>query len=352
MEPFGAPPGMGDPILSSARQSISRIAVVGAGIAGSWQALMFATEGHQVILYDRDEMALTHATSHWAGGMLAPWCERETAEPLITDLGVRSLELWRELQLETKFNGTIVVAHPRDRADLNRFARLTSGHEEIDAAALAQLEPALVPKFNGGLFFRDEGHVEPRLVLSAIHGRIVAAGGAIVFQAECEPAVLADEFDLVIDCRGLAARDKFPDLRGVKGEMIVVETPEVHLSRPVRLMHPRWPLYVIPRGDHRFMLGATTIESEDEGVSARSVLKLLSGAYALHPGFGEARVVEVGAGLRPAFPDNMPRIAVGRNEIAVNGLYRHGFLLAPVLAEMSLAFVQRGAIDNRLMRQL
>jgi glycine oxidase len=338
--------------MSGAGREVSRIAVVGAGIVGSWQALLFATAGYQVTLYDRDEAALTEATSYWAGGMLAPWCEREGAEPIVTDLGIRSLELWRQLLPETKFNGTLVVAHPRDRADLARFARLTAGFEAIDAEALARLEPALVPTFGGGLFFRDEGHVAPRLVLPALHRRIVAAGGTIVFQTECEPTALAGQCDMVIDCRGLAARDKFPDLRGVKGEMIVVETREVQLSRPVRLMHPRWPLYVIPRGESRFMLGATTIESEDEGVSTRSVLELLSAAYALHPGFAEARIVEVGAGLRPAFPDNLPRIAIGRSEIAVNGLYRHGFLLAPALAEKTLAFVVRGAIDNRLMRQL
>lgn len=338
--------------MNGARQDMPRVAVVGAGIAGSWQALLFARTGYQVSLYDRDEAALTRATSYWAGGMLAPWCEREGAEPIITDLGVRSLELWRELLPHATFNGTIVVAHRRDRTDLERFARLTCGHETIDAGGLARLEPALFPTFSGGLLFRDEGHVEPRLVLPAIHRQIVEAGGTIVFQTECEPSALAGEFDVVIDCRGLAARDKFPDLRGVKGEMIVVETPEVQLSRPVRLMHPRWPLYVIPRGESRFMLGATTIESEDEGVSTRSVLELLSAAYALHPGFAEARIIEVGAGLRPAFPDNLPRIAIGRTEIAVNGLYRHGFLLAPALAEKTLAFVMRGAIDNRLMRQL
>ncbi len=338
--------------MTNATRSISRIGVVGAGIAGSWQALLFALAGYQVTLYDRDETALTHATSHWAGGMLAPWCEREGAEPIITDLGIRSLELWRRLLPETTFNGTIVIAHPRDRPDLERFARLTSGHEAIDAAGLAQLEPSLAPKFSGGLFFPGEGHVEPRIVLPVIHQRIVAAGGAICFQTECEPSALAGMFDMVIDCRGLGARGKFPDLRGVKGEMIVVETPEVQLSRPVRLMHPRWPLYVIPRGGNRFMLGATTIECEDEGVSARSVLELLTAAYAVHPGFAEARIVEVGAGLRPAFPDNLPRIVIDRGEIAVIGLYRHGFLLAPVLAEKTVAFVQRGQLDNRLMRTL
>ena len=103
--------------------------------------------------------------------------------------------------------------------------------------------------------------------------------------------------------------------------MIVIETDEVELSRPVRLIHPRFPLYVIPRGDGRFMLGATSIEAEHDGVSVRSALELLGAAYAVHPAFAEARIVEFGAGLRPAFPDNLPRIAIDQHRIAVNGLF-------------------------------
>jgi glycine oxidase len=117
-------------------------------------------------------------------------------------------------------------------------------------------------------------------------------------------------------------------------------------------MHPRWPLYIIPRANHHFMLGATTVESEDEFITVRSALELLSAAYAVHPTFGEARIVEVGAGLRPAFPDNLPRITLGNKKIAVNGLYRHGFLLAPALAEMTLAYIERGVINNEVMQCL
>jgi glycine oxidase len=155
----------------------------------------------------------------------------------------------------------------------------------------------------------------------------------------------------VIDCRGLAARDGQPELRGVKGELILVETNEVTLARPVRLIHPRWPLYLIPREDHLFMLGATSIEAEDTGVSVRSALELLSAAYTVHPAFAEARVIEFGSGLRPAFPDNLPRITLAHgNRILINGLYRHGFLIAPALAEMTLNYVRRGQIDNEVMR--
>jgi glycine oxidase len=279
--------------------------------------------------------------------MLAPYCEAEVSEPVIVRLGIRSLALWREHFPQTAFNGSLVVAHARDRVDYERFARRTSCYRRLDAQAISEIEPSLEGRFREALFFAEEGHVEPRRVLPELHARIAQAGGQIKFNSEAEP----HEIDgIVIDCRGLAAREASNALRGVKGEIILIETDEVELSRPVRLIHPRWPLYVIPRGDNRFMLGATSIESEDNGVSVRSALELLGAAYAVHPAFAEARIVEFGSGLRPAYPDNLPRIAVDNDKIAVNGLYRHGFLLAPALAELTLGYVQRGVIDNEVMQ--
>src|SRR4030088_2719794 len=325
----------------------SSVSVIGAGIAGAWQALLFAQAGRAVPLHERSGPTMTQSTSYWAGGMLAPWCEAETSEPVIVRLGIRSLDLWREHFPHTPFNGSLVVAHPRDRADFERFARLTTGHRRLDARALSKLEPSLDGRFRDGLFYADEGHVEPRRVLPDCHERSPPAGGTIKFNSKATP----DDIDgIVIDCRGLAARDTQANLRGVKGEIILIETDEVELSRPVRLIHPRWPLYVIPRGGNRFMLGATSIEGEDTGVSVRSALELLGAAYAVHPAFAEARIVEFGSGLRPAFPDNLPRIAIDNQKIAVNGLYRHGFLLAPALAELTLGYVQRGVIDNEGMQ--
>ncbi len=194
----------------------SPISVIGAGIAGAWQALLFARAGHAVTLHERSDQGMTQSTSYWAGGMLAPWCEA------------------------------------------------TTGHRRLDASALSELEPSLEGRFRDGLFYADEGHVEPRRVLPELHARFAAAGGSIKFNSEAD----ADDVDgVVIDCRGLSARDTQASLRGVKGEIILIETDEIKLSRPVRLIHPRWPLYVIPRGGNRFMLGATSIEAEDNGVS-------------------------------------------------------------------------------------
>jgi len=327
--------------------SITPISVIGAGVAGAWQALLFAQAGHSVTLHERSDAAMTQSTSHWAGGMLAPYCEAEACEPVIVRLGLRSLKLWRDYFPQTPFNGSLVVAHARDRADFERFARLTAGHRRLDAQGISEIEPSLEGRFREGLFYADEGHVEPRKILPELHARIRAAGGAVRFNSDIEP----DDIDgTVIDCRGLAARKAQSELRGVKGELILIETDEVELKRPVRLIHPRFPLYVIPRGQNRFMLGATSIESENTGVSVRSALELLGAAYAVHPAFAEARILEFGSGLRPAFPDNLPRIAVNNDRIAVNGLYRHGFLLAPALAELTLGYVERDTIDNEVLR--
>src|ERR1700749_355570 len=125
----------------------SSVSVIGAGIAGAWHALLFAQAGHDVTLHERGDAGLMLSTSHWAGGMLAPYCESEVAEPIISRLGLRALDLWRRELRDTPFNGSLVVAHSRDRNDFDRFAKLTSGHERVDARALSELEPSLEGRF-------------------------------------------------------------------------------------------------------------------------------------------------------------------------------------------------------------
>src|SRR2546430_15768832 len=92
------------------------------------------------------------------------------------------------------------------------------------------------------------------------------------------------------------------------------------------------------------MVGATMIES-DQGtrISARSMLELLSAAYALHPAFGEAEIVEIGSGVRAAFADNLPRLRRHGGTLFVDGLYLHGFLLAPALARRAAVGVLHGS---------
>ena len=307
------------------------IIVIGAGVAGLACALELADRGLGVEVIERGR-ALGEGSCSWmAGGMLAPWCERATTEPEVAELGAPSIAWWAERFPETVRKGSLVVAQPRDLPDLTRFAQRAERFDWLDADGIAQLEPDLGGRFRRALFFADEAHLDPRRALAALAKRLQDQGVAIRFGVELAPQdALAD---IVVDCRGLAARDALADLRGVRGEMVVVRAPDVSLQRPVRMLHPRIPLYIVPRGNGLFMIGATMIESERRGpVSVRSAVELLNAAYALHPAFGEAEIVELGADLRPAFPDNLPDVRRSGQVLHANGLFRHGFLLAPALA--------------------
>lgn len=319
-----------------------RITVAGAGILGLWQALFLARRGHRVKLLDRQVEPLAHSASRHAGAMLAPWVEAESAPAVVRDLGVEGLALWSETYPDVRRAGSLVVATPRDQPDLVRFTRLTEHHRMLDRDSLSTLEPDLAGRFQSALYFPEEAHVATPAAMAFLLQAVEEAGADIHLGRELEAD---DREGIIIDCRGLAARHRLADLRGVRGERLLIRSEEVRFGRPVRLLHPRHPLYVVPWGDGRYLVGATMIESEDEGpVTVRSSLELLGAAYTLHPAFGEAEILEMSAGVRPAFPDNVPRARVsdGGNSIMVNGAYRHGFLLAPVLAKAVADYLDTG----------
>jgi glycine oxidase len=323
-----------------------RATVIGAGVAGLTTAITLAERGAKVTVIERS--AEIGGNASWlAGGMLAPFCEGESAPPRVVELGRRAIDWWDQRVPGVTREGTLVIAPARDAGEIDRFASRTAGHERVEAMRIATLEPDLAGRFGKGLFFAGEGHLDPRLAMRALVENLRRLSASL--RLGVDGAQLAAQTGVVIDCRGFAARPDLPELRGVRGEMIRVRTREVCLTRTVRLLHPRIPLYVVPRAGGEYMIGATMIESAERGaVSVRSAIEMLSAAYALHPAFGEAEILEMGADVRPAYPDNEPRVVEKDGRIHLNGLYRHGFLLAPALAERAadLTVEQAGELER------
>jgi glycine oxidase len=324
-----------------------RISVIGAGVAGLTVAYEFVRAGYAVDIVEQRE-ATGRGCSFYAGGMLAPWCEMENSGPLIAELGLEALSYWQDIVPSASRQGSLLVAPARDLPELARFGRRTSHFETLDSGAITALEPDLAGRFSRALYFKDEAHLDPREAMQALE-RLLRDSGQASFRFGT-PESGHGAADWTIDCRGFAARDSLPDLRGVKGEMLVLHTRDVHFSRPVQLLHPRTPVYIVPRGDGRFMIGATQIENEEGGrVTARGMLDLLGAAYTVHPAFGEAEIVEMGCDLRPTFPDNLPRLRLEGRRLFVNGLYRHGFLIAPALAVRARKMILDGALFPEVM---
>lgn len=340
------------------------VAVIGAGVLGRLVALRLAETGWRVTLIDRDGERGEKSCSWTGAGMLSPYCEREAAEKIITDIGLDSLDRWPGV-LESlarpvfyREAGSLVVAHAGDRDELERLRRRVvdrnlrpDAMKEVRADELRQLEPEVSDRFTHGLYFPYERHIDNRELLAAMletlrQRNVECLFGTDVQALEPGRIRLSNEwksFDWVVDCRGMGASSDLKDLRGVRGELFYLHAPEVNFTRPTRLMHPRYSIYIVPRADHVYVLGATMIESDDMSpISVRSSLELLSAAYSVHTGFAEARVLESSVNLRPAFPDNHPRFYTTPGLLRINGLFRHGFLISPTLAEFALAWLERG----------
>jgi len=344
------------------------IVIAGAGLLGSLTAWRLARQnpylaGHIRVLETSPREQLQSA-ANTAAAMVAPFAERNVCDGEMFELGKTSLTLWPQLLLELKedsgktiaygSSGSLVVAHPADQAELRQFQQDMSAFgllaegtaQAVNRSRIQQIEPGINNEFQHGFFLPQEMHLDNRALLPLLHAEAEKLG--VEFQFDC---AVTDEFlqhqaehCLVLDCRGIGAKnalskDEHP-LRGVRGEVCWIETSEVNISRPVRLLHPRYHLYLVPKGQtdqgaYRYILGATEIESEDKSpVSVRSQLEMLSALYCLSPALAEARIIETDVNLRPAFPDHKPQVVHSANNLyRLNGLFRHGYLLAPAFLQ-------------------
>ena len=333
---------------------MARIAIAGAGLAGRLFAWALSRAGHEVSVLDpAPGPAPTFdgqgAAAFTAAGMLSPLAEQEGGDPALVPLGWASLALWpaivARLPAPVRFQaqGSLLLAHGSDGGAAARALARMPGAEALDAQALAALEPALSPGLRGWLL-PGEGLIHPVEAMAALHAGSVGVRwrwGERV--AEVGPGVLhlpsgeVLRCDWAIDTRGLGARPTLP-LRGVRGEVVLLDLPGHGLGRPLRLLHPRHRVYLVPRSERELLLGASEIESEDRSpVSLRSAVELMAAAHSMLPALAEARISRLDRNLRPALPDNRPAATVAPALMQLNGLYRHGWLLAPALVQNLLA---------------
>lgn len=336
------------------------IAIVGAGIVGRLLAWTLEQRGHQIHIFDRTSRDDDSITSFAAAGMLAPYAELETGEQKLFELSKDAIKRWQTIlpklrkPVSLQHEGSLLVTFASERPELEHFLerarRINVNLSILDAEGVGRLEPDLSEQPLVGMHLPEEGFLNPYEVMQALQESIEYTATSWYENihvtdikdntVHCQHG--AFEYDQVFDCRGMGAKGTLPNLRGVRGEIIWLECPDVKLTRPIRILHPRYPMYILPRGENRYIVGATTIESEDYSpISLLSTLELLSACYSLHPGFSEARVIHSVTQCRPAFPDHLPKIIKTKHCIHINGLYRHGYLLAPKVVAAACAHLNQ-----------
>ncbi|MCW3069164.1 MAG: glycine oxidase ThiO [Solirubrobacterales bacterium] len=356
--------------MSESQQA--EVVVVGGGIIGLAVAWRAQSSGMQVTVLDRD--ATGRATSHVAAGMLAPVAEVEYGEAgrRVLALGLRSAETWPSFAAELEAaaeqpvglrrTGTLLLARDEDDArELERQLAFRSSLglrvERLRPSAARQREPALAPTLRLALEAPDDHSVDPRLVLDALRAACVSAG--VVLREHAPVARIEVDGDAGVNAVTLAGGERLAASRVVlaagpwSSQIDGLPSAARVPVRPVkgqilRLRDPAGPGllgtvvrydggYIVPRGDGRYVLGATV---EEQGFAAPptvgGVYELLRDAGELVPGISELEIEELSVGFRPGTPDNAPVIGAGGvpGLVWATGHHRNGVLLAPLTAEM------------------
>jgi glycine oxidase len=360
--------------------SNGKYAIVGAGLMGRLLAVALAKRGAHVELFEKGGSDGANSAARIAAAMLAPLAESAITEDNVVRMGIHSLPRWKQLIDELakpvyfQQDGTLILWHRQDASDAERFAshlesncvrnQTLSKPIHLDGQSLAEIEPGVTDRFTQGLYLPNEGQLDNRQLLEALLVELTLMKVPCHWHQSADPEQLRNKengFDWVIDCRGLGAKeawkqigDASKNLRGVRGEVIRLHAPEVKLRRPTRLIHPRYPIYIAPKEDDIYVVGATEIESDDlSPMSVRSAMELLSAVYTVHSGFAEARILEMATQCRPTLKDNLPEISIDQrphqaNVMMVNGLYRHGFMISPAILDCALEVLSSGSSSTAM----
>jgi glycine oxidase len=337
-----------------------KIGIAGAGLLGRLLAFQLARAGHAVTVFDPAANPDARIAAGWtAAGMLSPMAELETANLAVFEQGVRSLDLWASIVADLKASapehpvmlrmlGSLLLAHKGDEGSTKRMIDLLAHKTPADYAehapqalsrmALRSTESAIHTSGSAWLL-PIEGQIDTVQAMTAMTVAATVLGVTwrwnesvtSLQQGVIKTTAQDFKFDWVFDVRGTGAR---PDLavRGVRGEIFWLHAPSVELQRPIRLLHPRHRVYLVPRDGHRIVVGASEIESEDRSpISLRSTVELLAAAHSVIPELAEARIIHSETNLRPALPDNLPLMEISNGITQINGLFRHGWLIAPAL---------------------
>jgi len=347
---------------------VKQYLLIGSGLIGRLLAWRLTLKGHRVSILSSDDQVGMGSAGYIAAAMISPATEAVQTEAKVKEIGNISAAIWPQWLADLpepifyQSNGTLVVAHAGDQAEMERFTKRAqhvlsdNDYTELSKAELKEKELQLSQQFDNALFFDDEACLDNRHLYSQL--TTILSSSPLCDWQQCEEidslsdgvldalsqqyfSCSSGAFDEVIDCRGNGAKKDLEGLRSIRGEVIRVHAPEVNFKHAVRLIHPRYPMYLAPRPNNEYFLGATVIESDDMSpVSVRSGLELMSALYTINSGFAEARVLEMASHCRPAMIDNMPVVKRTNWGLQVNGLYRHGYLFSPAIISDVLALLE------------
>ena len=367
--------------LHDSGTALPKVAIIGGGVIGLAIGWRLAQAGCPVTVYERGQPG--RGTSWAAAGMLAAGIEAEPTEESLFALGRWSQALWPDFAAELEAasgrtigydpTGTLVCAFTRDQAaklqrGIEFQSRLGGVFDWLTGRAARAIEPGLAPNLVAAALSPHDHQVDNRKLAEALALAFRNAGGVLATGIEAgldiesgrvRGVVLGDErraADVTVLAAGPWSRlvpglpaFAAPPVRPLKGQMLALTMPP---DAPL-IRHVVWGAncYLVPRGDGRLLVGATTEERGfDPHLTAGGVLGLLDDAWRTLPGIEELPIQEMWTGFRPGSPDDMPILGNSPLDglVLATGHHRNGILLTPATAQLIAELILTGRADQRI----
>lgn len=341
------------------------VVIVGGGVVGLSIGYALAGAGVRSTILDRQELG---RAASWAGaGMIPPYTERLTANPTLELRSWSALlypewstRLLDETGIDNGFRrtgGVDVAATPREDDELRsmagRWRAERVAYERMEPADFARVEPALNPLLRVAYYLPDRAQIRNPRHIRALQAALTARGATLVPDARVVGFERAGDRVLAVrtEAGPIACGTVIVAAGAWSGALLGdldLDLPTPPLKGQIVLLRPGRPLirrivehgrmYLVPRDDHRILIGAT---EEDAGFDDRATelgaSALLAEAYHLCPVLAEAEVERTWAGLRPGSVDSRPYLGPAPgwgNVLVATGHKRAGIQLAPASAEV------------------
>ncbi|MBL0019481.1 MAG: glycine oxidase ThiO [Bacteroidetes bacterium] len=348
--------------------TLETVAVVGGGMAGLMSAYFLAKAGFSVTLFEKNTCG--SGTTKFAAGMLAPVSELEFTELSLLRIGMESRELYNELEWDLGDIGLIragtleVGLEADDEAYLRRSFEFQQQQglnvKWVDAKAIQEIDPFVAANIPFGIYSADDIQIDHFLLIQILldrlpkmgveiceHNAMLALSGATKDKLRLLATFGEWKFDRVVMTVGAFGGETIPlpmPIYPIRGEVISLAPPLSPFLRTTIRIRSRiyGNAYVVPKPDC-IIVGTT---SDEKGFAPRNtfggILNIARKCYAAVPGLYDLDILEIGAGLRPATLDRLPMIGKeqGREVYHLNGLYRHGILLSPLMGKAMADLVQ------------
>ena len=293
-----------------------KIAVVGAGVTAITSAIRLLEEGHSVDIHARD--ITPHTTSDVAAAF---WCPYRVGPH---DRALEWARFTHGIFTKEMENPDCGISLTRNREIFKEPAKdpwyldLLQNYKKIPAD---QLPETFVDAYEFDTYL-----IETASYMKYLHEKVQSLGANIIEHELDSLEVLKGNYDLVINCSGVWARQLVNDdtVYPIRGQVVVIEKLD-KLNEPITTHDAgEYPSYIVPRSNDCLLGGTALADDWDLEAHPETASDIRARCEKIVPETESRKVLQHKVGLRPGRKSVRLELDQSISDLPVIHNYGHG----------------------------